>query len=278
MSINDVTNHNIKAFQSTVLSYYDTHSRYNLPWRGVEKNGSIDPYKIMVSELMLQQTQVSRVIPKFNGFILQFPTVQALAQAQLSDVLTAWSGLGYYRRAKFLHQAAGKICADYGGTVPITVSELTTLPGIGSNTAGAIAAYSFNQPVAFVETNIRTVYIHHFFADQETVSDKEIDLLVMRSLDGVDPRVWYWALMDYGTHLKITQKDAHKKSKSYKKQSTFEGSKRQVRGQILKLLAEKPRTLNQLLAFIDDTRLSLILSDLCRESLVSDKEGMYYIG
>ena len=152
------------------------------------------------------------------------------------------------------------------------------MPGIGSNTAGAIAAYSFNQPVAFVETNIRTVYIHHFFADQETVSDKEIELLVMRSLDGVDPRVWYWALMDYGTHLKITQKDAHKKSKSYKKQSTFEGSKRQVRGQILKLLAEKPRTLNQLLAFIDDTRLSLILSDLCRESLVSDKEGMYYIG
>ena len=278
MSINDVTNHNIKAFQSTVLSYYDTHSRYNLPWRGVEKNGSIDPYKIMVSELMLQQTQVSRVIPKFNGFILQFPTVQALAQAQLSDVLTAWSGLGYYRRAKFLHQAAGKICADYGGTVPITVSELTTLPGIGSNTAGAIAAYSFNQPVAFVETNIRTVYIHHFFADQKIVSDKELSLLVKQCLCGMDPRTWYWALMDYGAYLKTTQKDAHKKSKSYKKQSAFEGSKRQVRGQILKILAQKPCTYDQLSQFINDTRLSLILGDLRHESLISFHEDVYYIG
>ena len=107
-----MANHHIRAFQNTVLAYYNVHSRYNLPWREIEKNNSIDPYKVMVSELMLQQTQVSRVIPKFTEFILQLPTVEALAKAQLSAVLTAWSGLGYYRRAKFLHHAAMTICAD----------------------------------------------------------------------------------------------------------------------------------------------------------------------
>jgi A/G-specific adenine glycosylase len=112
MLIDEVANHHIRAFQNTVLAYYNVHSRYNLPWREIEKNNSIDPYKVMVSELMLQQTQVSRVIPKFTEFILQFPTVEALAKAQLSAVLTAWSGLGYYRRAKFLHHAAMTICAD----------------------------------------------------------------------------------------------------------------------------------------------------------------------
>jgi A/G-specific adenine glycosylase len=278
MLIDEMANHHIRAFQNTVLAYYNAHPRYNLPWREIEENHSIDPYKVMVSELMLQQTQVSRVIPKFTEFILQFPTVEALAKAQLSAVLTAWSGLGYYRRAKFLHHAAMTICADLGGTIPNKVSDLVTLPGIGVNTAGAIVAYSFNRPVVFIETNIRTVYIHHFFADQKIVSDKELSLLVKQCLSGMDPRTWYWALMDYGAYLKTTQKDAHKKSKSYKKQSAFEGSKRQVRGQILKILAQKPCTYDQLSQFINDTRLSLILGDLRHESLISFHEDVYYIG
>jgi A/G-specific adenine glycosylase len=138
----------------------------DMPWRRDTR-----PYYVLVSEIMLQQTQVDRVIPKFEAFIAAFPTVRSLAEASLADVLTLWSGLGYNRRAKFLHEAAKKIEGEFNGVFPETPEALMSLPGVGVNTAGAIGAYSFNQPAIFIETNVRTVYFHHFFEDQVAVTD-----------------------------------------------------------------------------------------------------------
>lgn len=130
-----------------------------MPWREDTR-----PYYVLVSEIMLQQTQVERVIPKFEAFIDKFPSTKELAKASLADVLTMWSGLGYNRRAKFLHEAAQMIENEFGGTFPDALQELVKLPGVGVNTAGAIVAYSFNQPVSFIETNVRTVYFYQFHA------------------------------------------------------------------------------------------------------------------
>lgn len=153
----------MEQFSDTVWQYYKAHGRHDLPWRQPEANGELDPYKVLVSEIMLQQTQVSRVIPKFYAFIDQFPALEALAQAPLSDVLKFWSGLGYNRRAKFLWQTAGVVVTNHAGRLPQDSRELVTLPGIGYNTAGALLAYAYNRSVVFVETNIRTVFIYHFF-------------------------------------------------------------------------------------------------------------------
>jgi A/G-specific adenine glycosylase len=143
------------------------HELYReMPWRD-----NTDPYFVLVSELMLQQTQVDRVILKFELFMTTFPTIKDLANASLAEVLTTWSGLGYNRRAKFLHEAAQKVVADFNGAIPDNYDALVTLPGIGPNTAGAILAYSFNQPVVFIETNVRTVYFHHFFEDQRLIGN-----------------------------------------------------------------------------------------------------------
>ena len=184
----------IRAFQETVWEYYRQHGRDDLPWRQPEADGTFDPYKIMVSELMLQQTQVLRVWPKFESFIARFPALTDLATASLGDVLTEWSGLGYNRRAKFLWQAAGVVAAEYGGQLPRSHAELVALPGIGPNTAGAIRTYAFNEPVVFVETNIRTVFIHHFFADESEVSDKALIPYIEAAIPPHEARDWYWRL------------------------------------------------------------------------------------
>src|SRR5262249_9953194 len=153
--------------------------------------------------LMLQQTQVPRVQIKFAEFIQQFPTIQALAAAKLSKVVEAWHGLGYNRRAKFLWETAKKVVQDFGGELPKNVVDLQKLPGIGPNTAGAILAYAYNEPAVFVETNTRTVFIHHFFNEHsDVVGDAELRELIAASLPSDNPREWYWALMDYGAHLK----------------------------------------------------------------------------
>lgn len=172
----------IAVFQETVWEYYRRHGRHDLLWRQPEADGRFDPYKILVSEIMLQQTQVPRVLPKFVEFLTRFPTVQALAAAPLGDVLAAWNGLGYNRRAKFLWQAAQKVVNDFDGVFPSTSEALVTLPGVGANTAGAILAYAFNQPAVFLETNVRTVFIHHFFKDSDLVTDAQLLELVKASL------------------------------------------------------------------------------------------------
>jgi A/G-specific adenine glycosylase len=268
----------IGAFQDTVYDYFQHHGR-DMPWRKPEANGSFDPYKIMVSEIMLQQTQVPRVIPKFEAFMAEFPDVKVLAEAPLSKVLEQWSGLGYNRRAKFLHQAAQQITEEYQSQFPQTLNMLTKLSGVGQNTAAAILVYAFNMPEPFLETNIRTVYIHHFFLDHpELVTDKQLLPLVTETIDQEQPREWFWALMDYGSYLKSSVGNLSRQSKHYTKQSTFKGSKRQIRGQIIKLLTNKPQTLKALQQTITDERLAEVLQDLTKEQLISKRGRSYFLG
>ncbi|HSX33102.1 MAG TPA: hypothetical protein VLF91_02070 [Candidatus Saccharimonadales bacterium] len=261
-------------FAAGVYDYYQAYGRHDLLWRRPELDGSFDPYKILVSEIMLQQTQVPRVVPKFKEFIARFPTLQALAAAPLSEVLKAWSGLGYNRRAKFLWQAAEIVVANHGGQLPHTTTELTKLPGIGTNTAGAILAYAFNQPALFVETNIRTVFIHHCLADKEQVSDTQILDLLARTMPD-NPRLWYWALMDYGSYLKQTVGNLNKLSKHYTVQSKFHGSRRQIRGQVLRTLGAGPKTFNELSIEMPDARLAGVLDELCGEQLITKRKNHY---
>jgi A/G-specific adenine glycosylase len=261
-------------FQAEVLSYYQTHGRHDLPWRLPLPDGSFDPYAIMVSEIMLQQTQVSRVTPKFLAFMQAFPTTAALARASLGEVLQMWSGLGYNRRAKFLWQAAIMVEDDFGGQLPQTTAALVRLPGVGLNTAGAVLAYAFNKPVVFVETNIRTVFIHYFFGDQTAVPDRLIADMVSRALPD-NPREWYWALMDYGSYLKQSVGNVSRASAHYTRQSVFQGSRRQIRGQVLKSLASQPQTATALAAHITDERLPAVLDDLVAEGLVQ-KRGSHF--
>ena len=220
----------IPEFRNLVYNYFRKEGR-TLPWRT-----DYNPYHILVSEIMLQQTQVDRVTEKFVQFITAFPTLDTLAGAPLERVLSAWQGLGYNRRANSLREAARQIIQLYKCVIPDDPEILKTLPGIGPATAASIAAFAYNRPTLFLETNIRTVYIHHFFPDRESVSDDELLPVANAALDRRNPRKWYSALMDYGTMLKKTEGNLSRKSLNYKKQSPFHGSKRQLRGMILKTL------------------------------------------
>jgi A/G-specific adenine glycosylase len=260
-------------FNEAVWDYYHDHGRHDLPWRSAEANGSFDPYKITVSELMLQQTQVSRVIQKFRDFLNRFPNVETLASAELGDVLRVWQGLGYNRRAKFLWQTAQQVTAL--GSFPRACAELVRLPGIGANTAGAILVYAYNEPAVFVETNIRTVYIHHFMPDELDVPDKAVIELVAQTVDREHPREFYWALMDYGTHLKATVGNLNSASKHYARQSTFTGSRRQVRGLVLRALSAGPHNAQELQAAITDKRLEGVIEDLVSEGLIRNRGDAY---
>lgn len=237
----------------------------DMPWRD-----NTDPYYVMVSEIMLQQTQVERVIPKFNTFIEQFPTIEDLANAKLEAVLRQWNGLGYNRRAKFLHEAAKMVVNAYNGEFPQTIEGLCTLPGVGPNTAGAIAAYSLNIPAVFIETNVRTVYFYHFFAHEETVSDAELRKFVAETIDTEHPREWYWALMDYGSFLKRSGVRLNSKSKHHVKQSPLAGSLREMRGMIIReLTSNGPQLLSTLEhTYGADSRFLPALDDLQAEKLV----------
>lgn len=257
--------------QEEVWDYYRHHAR-NLPWRQPEADGSFDPYKILVSEIMLQQTQVGRVIPKYRSFLKQFPDATALSESSLADVLQAWSGLGYNRRAKFLHQASQQLAHGF----PQNLKELVKLPGVGVNTAAAIMNYAFNKATPFIETNIRTVYIHHYFNDHIEVDDKQLMPLIVETLDHEHPREWFWALMDYGSHLKLTVGNLNRNSKQYAKQSRFEGSRRQIRGQVLRRLVD-PQSLQKLSAAIPDERLGQVLEDLLKEGLIVKNKSLYQL-
>lgn len=244
-----------------------------MPWRDDTR-----PYYVLVSELMLQQTQVARVIPKFNAFIQAFPDEQALASASLADVLTTWQGLGYNRRAKFLHEAAKRIVGQFEGRFPTDRAAILSLPGVGKNTGGAIEAYAFNRPSIFIETNVRTVYIHHFFADDFAVSDAAIETLLKATIDMQQPRAFYWALMDYGSWLKANGVRNVSQSKHYKKQSALEGSLRQVRGRIITALTTGDRTDAQLRHDLRaDQRYEPALAGLLRDGLVTVSGGIVHL-
>jgi A/G-specific adenine glycosylase len=220
-------------FRKKIYTYAEAANR-QLPWRE-----TTDPYKILVSEIMLQQTQAERVIPKYQAFIKKFPTFKKLADAKLADLLSAWQGLGYNRRALSLQKTAQIVVQKYKGKLPNDPERLQELPGIGPATAASIVVYAFNLPFVFIETNVRTVFIHCFFSDRTDVSDTELLPVVTKMLDRSNPRKWYNALMDYGVMLKKTHKNPSRASAHYIKQSTFKGSLRQVRGQILKIMTDK---------------------------------------
>jgi A/G-specific adenine glycosylase len=186
----------------------------------------------VISEIMLQQTQTYRVEPKYQAFLAALPTIQDLAHADLRTVLTLWQGLGYNRRGKFLHMLAQEVMRKHEGVIPDTPELLVQLPGIGKATAGSICAFAFNKPTVFIETNIRTVFLYHFFAGQQGVDDRELFPLVAATVDQENPREWYYALMDYGVHLKKSLPNPSRSSKHHVIQSKFEGSDRQIRGAI----------------------------------------------
>ena len=256
----------VTRFQEGVEAYY-RHAGRDMPWRA-----DPSPYWVFVSEIMLQQTQVPRVLQRFPQFVARFPTFAALAEAPFSDVLAEWSGLGYNRRARWLHGAAGRIVAEYGGVLPQDPEILRSLPGIGPNTAGSMAAFAYNRPVVFIETNIRRVFLHTFFPRRDDVHDREIFPLIERTLVRERPREWYWALMDYGVALGKGRRNANRRSRHYTRQKPFADSDRQLRGRVLRLLTEvgsvSAAELPDLTGFSAD-RVAAVTDQLERERMIA---------
>jgi len=224
----------IQRFRQRIYAHYRRNKRV-LPWRKTH-----NPYKILLSELMLQQTQVKRVIGKYREFLRRFPTLESLARAPLHAILEQWQGLGYNRRALALKRLAAIVVERYGGRIPPAIEALKALPGVGAATAAAVCAFAFDKPVVFIETNIRSVFLHFFFQGRAGVKDSEILPLIAQTLDTKRPREWYYALMDYGAMLKEQHANPSRRSAHYATQSPFEGSVRQVRGMILRALVKKP--------------------------------------
>ncbi|MDA3949409.1 MAG: A/G-specific adenine glycosylase [Spirochaeta sp.] len=253
------------VFVDTIWNFYRRAKR-EMVWRD-----DTSPYAVFVSEVMLQQTQVSRVAIKFPPFVQRFPDFATLAGSPLSEVLAMWTGLGYNRRARFLHRSAQLIIDEHGGTLPDTPEELVMLPGIGPNTAGSVAAFAYNRPVVFIETNIRRVFISAFFPETEAVHDRMILPIVEQTLQRDNPREWYWALMDVGVALARSSGNANRRSVHYARQSAFENSDRQLRGRILRILTERggmcAEELPEYTGFPED-RVILAVDALEREELV----------
>jgi len=264
----------VSAFRELIRDYYQSHGR-SLPWRE-----TFDPYPILVSEIMLQQTQVDRVREKYREFLVLFPGFVELARAELSQVLSVWQGLGYSRRAKSLWLCAQVVVERHAGLLPRDIGDLEALPGIGPYTARAVAAFAFGEPTPFIETNIRSVFIHHFFPDQEVVQDSEILPLIERTLDRERPRDWYYALMDFGAMLKKTRGNPSRKSAHHVRQSPFEGSNRQQRSLILRsILAAPGLTEAQLLDQLTGEAASIggNLQQLEREGFIRQECGRFSI-
>lgn len=224
----------LAAFRETVWSHYRAHRR-EMPWRDVD-----DPYAVLVSEVMLQQTQVGRVEPRYQRWMERFPTVDSLAAAPLAAVLEEWQGLGYNRRAVALKRAAEEVAERFGGVLPADPAELRKLPGIGPTTAAAVVNYAFQEATPFIETNVRAAVLHHFFADADDVPDRDLMPIVEATWDRADPRGWGYALMDYGTHLKRTMPNPSRRSRHHARQSRFEGSRRQKRARLLRAVLAAP--------------------------------------
>lgn len=265
---------NSTTLQDTIWDYYRTHRR-TFSWRE-----DISPYRVVVSEIMLQQTQTHRVEKKFDEFVATFARFEELAAAPFSEVLRLWKGLGYNRRALNLHRLATIITDEQNGQLPDNIGELEQLPGIGKATARSVYAFAFNLPCAFIETNIRTVFIHFYFRDRSDVHDKEIMPLVEDTLPKKNIRDWYYALMDYGAMLKTTIGNLNTQSIHYKKQSRFLGSDRELRGKILQELLDKQKISEEDMVqifFSQHHRLQKIVEELLSEGLIKLHQGNYLI-
>lgn len=208
----------------------------DLPWRRTR-----DPYAVWVSEVMLQQTQVSRVDGRWQRWLVRFPDVETLAAAESADVLEEWQGLGYNRRALMLWKAARMLAAQ-GNCVPSDTKMLEALPGVGPATAAGIRAFAFDLPAVYLETNVRSVFLFELFPDREGVTDQELLPLVEATCPADaadpndDPRTWYFALLDYGAWLKRAVPNPSRRSAAHTQQSSFEGSHRQKRAELVRLL------------------------------------------
>ncbi|MDR3146326.1 MAG: A/G-specific adenine glycosylase [Treponema sp.] len=264
----------IPEFRRVIYSYYEEAGRV-FPWRA-----NTSPWGVMVSEFMLQQTQTDRVIPYWERWLSLWPGPADLAAAPLELVLREWSGLGYNRRARYLKECARLITEKHGARVPAVPEQLLPLPGIGRYSAGAIACFAYNYPAVFIETNIRAVLIHFFFQNRESVEDDELFPLLEASLDRKNPRLWYYALMDYGAALKKTTLNPNRRSAHYTRQSPFEGSFRQLRGRLIRTLVSggpAPAADLRTRSGIDPEDFYRVLEALERESLVAEEEGVYRI-
>lgn len=265
----------IDYFKSIIYSYYKHHRR-EFPFR---KNQT--PYKVLVSEIMLQQTQTGRVSEKYLNFMRKFPDFNTLSKAPLEDVLKAWHGLGYNRRAIALKKISDIVINEYNGKLPDAVEILKSFPQVGHNTASSIITFAFNKPTIFIETNIRRVYIYFFFHGKNGVHDKEIIPIAEKTLDRSNPREWYYAIMDYGVMLKKTYPDLNKQSAHYRKQAPFQGSNRQIRGKLLKLLISgrifKISEIEGNFKGIDKNKLKDILIQLEKEGFLEIKQNIVQI-
>lgn len=267
----------IEKFQKTVWDFYKKNKR-NFPWRRTK-----DPYKILVSEIMLQQTQADRVVRYYEKWLKGFPNLESLAKAKFSEIYPYWQGLGYNRRGLNLQKAAQKALAEYKGKLPKDVSLLEEFPGIGPYTARAVSIFSYNTPVACIETNIRRVFIHHFFGGKTSISDEQILKIAQRALPADKTREWHWALMDYGTHLKSlpASRQANRRHKNYAVQSKFEGSLRQIRGAALRILSGESTNSKTLIARIKKTtnqdakKIKTVIVILEKEGLIMQNNKSY---
>lgn len=271
------------AFKKLVWKHYKEQGRHTLPWRLPAQEGKTkNPYNILVSEVMLQQTQADRVIPFYNAFLEKFPTARALARAPLADVLRAWQGLGYNRRARLLHEASKTLAFKPSFLARSNLANVAEkweeLPGVGHYTARAVSVFAYGNDEIVIETNIRTAVIHHFFPKKKNISDAEIEKILMQVLPKGKSREWYSALMDYGAHLKRSGISHNARSKTYTKQSVFKGSLREARGTILRALAKKPETPAKLAKLLDSSRkdqMNVALAALETEGFV-EKKGAFY--
>lgn len=264
----------VEEFKKAVWDFYKKNRR-NFAWRNTH-----NPYCIVVSEIMLQQTQTARVAEKYEKFLCAFPSFEALANASVASVLTEWVGLGYNRRALALQGVAQKVVMEHGGILPNNPTILETFRGLGPATAASIIAFAFNRPTVFIETNIRAVYIHAFFGyKQALVTDKQLAPLVTATVDQENAREWYYALMDCGVELKKLYKNPSRKSKHHTKQSAFEGSDRQIRGALVRYLTQKYKASFE--DFLDlgfeNERVSKVLEGLCKEGFIVKSEADFML-
>lgn len=264
----------------------------DLPWRN-----SRDPYAVWISEVMLQQTQVSRVDGRWQHWLMRFPSVESLALASSADVLEEWQGLGYNRRALAVWRCAQAV-REMGG-MPREADELVALPGIGPATAAGIRAFAYDLPGVYLETNVRTVFLHELYPQVEGVPDRELVPLVAACCPADDtnpaddPRTWYFALLDYGAWLKRTYPNPSRRSRTHVRQSRFEGSHRQKRAMVVRaLLAHRDQggaTVRELAAHVsreaqkagreavDVMDVQALLDELAREGFCSLAEDRWTV-
>jgi A/G-specific adenine glycosylase len=259
----------VVAFQMKIMDWWKANTR-NLPWR---KDPS--PYKVLVSEFMLQQTQVSRVIPKFDEFMESFPTIESLAKAETKQLLQVWSGLGYNRRAVWLKEAAKQIVESHG--FPQSLEELQKLKGVGPYTSRSVLIFAFNKDLAAVDTNIRRVLIAEGLAT-EAMSEKQLQFIAEVVLLKGRSRDWHNALMDYGSQVMTPSTTGISPTS---KQSCYEGSSRQVRGAIIRTLTGTSELgLEEIVKLLEcnvrESELESIMTQLVKDGLVEVTDSSNY--